>query len=182
MAVPAASRVTPTAAVPAAPGYPSQSARAASAAESRFRITVPIAPARNARVVALDPAAAAVARSVAGRPWAHARFYTCGPVPPGVPEGLALTELQGSGAPVPLPELLEGTDVVMVLATEDSGREQAAAIGGACWARAVTTAGVVLGDGFEADEAVAALRPYARVLLLSADEGDVVDLLTALRV
>ncbi|MBM9503352.1 3-methyl-2-oxobutanoate hydroxymethyltransferase [Streptomyces sp. KK5PA1] len=164
--------------------YPSQSARAASAAEARFRITRPIAPARNARVIALDEAAAAVARSVAGRSWAHARFYTCGPVPPGRPEELALSAVGEAPdvAPIALAAALEGTDVVMVLASEDSGGAQAAAIGGACWARAVTTAGVVLGDGFEADEAVAALRPYARVLLLSADEGDVVELLTALRV
>ena len=40
----------------------------------------------------------------------------------------------------------------------------------------------MLGDGFEAEDAMAALRPYARVLLLSADESDVVELLTALRV
>ncbi len=44
------------------------------------------------------------------------------------------------------------------------------------------TAGLVLGDGFEAEDAVAALRPHARVLLLSADESDVFELLTALRV
>jgi hypothetical protein len=39
----------------------------------------------------------------------------------------------------------------------------------------------VLGTGREADGAVAALRPHARVLLPSADEHDVTDLLTALR-
>ncbi|MER6923056.1 hypothetical protein ABT314_29515, partial [Streptomyces spiralis] len=39
----------------------SESARAASAAESRFRIDVPIAPARAARVVALDERTPSVA-------------------------------------------------------------------------------------------------------------------------
>ena len=39
------------------------------------------------------------------------------------------------------------------------------------------TAGLVLGDGFEAEDAVAALRPHARVLMVSADESDVVELL-----
>ncbi|MEU6601699.1 3-methyl-2-oxobutanoate hydroxymethyltransferase [Streptomyces flaveolus] len=151
----------------------SESARAASASEARFRIDVPIRPARAARVVALDERAAAVARRLAERPWAHARFYTS--------QGAALLH-ELDGEPAPLEEVLTGTDVVVVLATEDGGRAAAAAIGRICGRRGITTAGVVLGDGFEADDAVAALRPYARVLLLSADESDCFELLTALRV
>lgn len=165
--------------------YPSESARAASASESRYRITVPIAPARAARVIALDPRAAAITRRVADGPWANARFYTCevgrGAGRSDEPEGEVL--LQGlDGASAALADVLMGTDVVVVIATDDSGRTQAAAIGRGCSARAITTAGVVLGDGFAAEEAVAALRPHARVLLLSADESDVFELLTALRV
>jgi hypothetical protein len=214
--------------------YPSESARAASREESRFRITRPLAPARNARVIALDRAAEAVARRVARGPWARARFYTVAggaparggtpvadgrsvvggtpvadgrsvvggapvadgfasgpggaPVadgfasgPGGAPaESVPLFELHGR--PVALTDVLTGTDVVVILATEDSGRAKAAAIGRECGARSITTAGVILGDGFEADDAMAALRPYARVLLLSADESDVFELLTALRV
>jgi hypothetical protein len=151
----------------------SESARAASASESRYRIDAPIVPARAARVVSLDARAAAVGRRLAARPWAHARFYT-------LDAGELLHELDGPVAP--LEEVLTGTDVVVVLATEDGGRAAAAAIGRICGRRGITTAGVVLGDGFEADDAVAALRPYARVLLLSADESDVFELLTALRV
>jgi hypothetical protein len=44
------------------------------------------------------------------------------------------------------------------------------------------TAGLVLGDGSQTHGAVAALRPHARVLLPTADESDLVELLTALRV
>ncbi|MEU0966263.1 3-methyl-2-oxobutanoate hydroxymethyltransferase [Streptomyces sp. NPDC005917] len=157
--------------------YLSESARAASASESRFRIDAPIAPARAARVVALDERAESVARRLAGRPWAHARFYTVGGVWPG---GGLLYELGGVAAP--FDDVLTGTDVVVVLATEDAGRSVAAEIGRLCGRRGITTAGVVMGDGYEADEAVAALRPYARVLLLSADESDALELLTALRV
>ncbi|MFJ3823609.1 3-methyl-2-oxobutanoate hydroxymethyltransferase [Streptomyces nodosus] len=160
-----------------APMYLSESARAASAGESRFRIDVPIAPARAARVVALDERAASVARGLAERPWAHARFYTTGEA---LDDEGPLHELDGRA--VPLDEVLSGTDVVVVLATEDGGRAAAAVIGRLCGRRGITTAGVILGDGFEADDAVAALRPYARVLLLSADEGDAFELLTALRV
>lgn len=158
--------------------YASESARAASASEARYRITVPLAPARNARVIALDPRAATVARRIATGPWAAAGFYTCDVTRDD--ERLPLRGLDG--ATTTLADILADTDVVVVLATDDSGRAQAAAIGRACGARAIMTAGLVLGDGFEAEDAVAALRPYARVLLLSADESDVFELLTALRV
>jgi hypothetical protein len=162
--------------------YASESARAASASEARYRITRPIAPARNARVIALDPRAAAVARRIANGPWAAASFYTCDVTPgAGGNDGeVPLRRLDGTTAA--LVDVLTGTDVVVVIATDDSGRAQAAAIGKGCGARGIMTAGLVLGDGFEAEDAVAALRPYARVLLLSADESDVFELLTALRV
>ncbi|MFD3488350.1 3-methyl-2-oxobutanoate hydroxymethyltransferase [Streptomyces sp. NPDC058665] len=155
----------------------SESARAASASESRFRIDAPIAPARAARVIALDARAVAVARRLTEWPWARARFYSA--------EGVRDTDglLHGlDGGITPLEEALISTDVVVVLATEDGGRAAAAAIGRICRRRSITTAGVVMGDGSGADDAVAALRPYARVLLLTADESDAFELLTALRV
>jgi hypothetical protein len=146
---------------------------------------VPIAPARAARVIALGARAAAVARRVAGGPWANASFYTCEVTrgAGGSDEPADEVLLYGpDGSAAALGDVLKSTDVVVVIATDDSGRASAAAIGRACSADAITTAGVVLGDGFEAEEAVAALRPHARVLLLSADESDVFELLTALRV
>lgn len=159
------------------PGGLSQCARATSAEESRFRIDTPIVPARAARVIALDERAVAVARRVASGPWAHARFFSC---EGGSPREPLLRRLDG--VPAPLAQVLTGTDVVVILATEDSGKDYAAAIGGICRERGITTAGLVLGIDFEAQDAVAALRPFARVLLPSADESDVVELLTALRV
>lgn len=163
------------------PMYASESAKAASASESRYRITVPIAPARNARVIALDARAASVARRISDGPWANARFYTCEDTRGGGPaDEFLLYGLDGVAAT--LDDMLRDTDVVVIIATDDSGGTQAAAIGSACSARAITTAGVVFGDGFEADDAVAALRPHARVLLLSADESDAFELLRALRV
>jgi hypothetical protein len=167
------------------PMYLSDCARAASASESRFRIDAPIAPARAARVIALDDRAAVVARHVASRQWAHATFYLCqgerGTAGDGGQPGeLLLRRLDG--VPAPLRQVLTGTDVVVILATEDSGQAYAAAIGRKCWEGGITTAGLVLGIDFEAQDAVAALRPFARVLLPTADESDVLELLTALRV
>lgn len=164
----------------------SECARATSARESRFRIDAPIVPARAARVIALDAGAAAVVRRVAaGGPWANARFLACGAPSPGqAVDGadIPLRPIDGTSPTAPLSEEVLGSDVVVLVATEDAGRSYAAAIGRECGARGIMTAGVVLGFGYEADDAVAALRPYARVLLPTADESDVTDLLTALRV
>ncbi|MDT0415465.1 3-methyl-2-oxobutanoate hydroxymethyltransferase [Streptomyces sp. DSM 41982] len=165
--------------VPAGPGPGlSACARATAPGEERFRVQTPIRPARRARVIALDPRAEGVAARLAERPWAAARFFALTPGADSAPPP-ALREL--GGAPVSLDSVLSGTDVTVVLASEDTGHRAAARIGRTCFERGITTAGVVLGDGFEADEAVAALRPYARVLLLSADEDDARELLTALR-
>ena len=86
------------------------------------------------------------------------------------------------GSPAVLSGELAGAHVVVMVATQDSGADCAYAIGKACWERAVMTAGLVLGDGSRTLGAVAALRPHARVLLPTADESDLVELLTALRV
>ena len=158
----------------------SSCARAATAAESRFRIDAPV-ESRNARVVALDAPAAEVLRSVATQEWAGARFFVCEPVSAG-DGAVGDFLLRGiDGTPAVLGSELDGAHVVVMVATQDSGAGCAYAIGKACWERAVMTAGLVLGDGSQT-HAVAALRPHARVLLPSADESDLVELLTALRV
>ncbi|MFD1532802.1 hypothetical protein [Pseudonocardia aurantiaca] len=155
----------------------SECARAASAAESRFRIDRPIAPARAPRIIALDEGAAGVTRRVAAQHgWANARFFVC---EGGSTGGLLLRDIDG--LPTLLDDALARADAVFLVATEDSGARYARTIGRACFERGVMTAGFVLGDGYEADDAIAALRPHARVLLPTADESDVVEVLTALR-
>jgi hypothetical protein len=154
----------------------SSCARAATAAEARYRVDAPIAPARGARIIALDGRAAGVASRVAGESWSNARFFVC---EGGEAERLRLKGIGGSEAE--LVEQLVDADVVVMVASEDADAACAYAIGKACWQRSIMTAGIVLGDGHGTDDAVAALRPHARVLLPSADESDVVELLTALR-
>jgi hypothetical protein len=157
---------------------PSSCARAATAAEARYRIDRPIAPARAPRIIALDAGAMEVVRRTAALPWANARFSVCEPDHGGAGSVL----LRGvDGSTGTLSDELARADVVVMIATSDAGAEWAYTIGKACWQRAVQTAGLVVSDGPGADRAVAALRPHARVLLPGADESDVVDLLTALR-
>jgi hypothetical protein len=162
---------------------PSSCARAASAEESRFRIDRPIAPSRAGRIVALDEGAAEVVARAAMLTWANARFYVCDPY--GAQAGSLV--LRGiDGGPATLADELASASVVVMIATSDAGAECAYALGRACWERGVQTAGLVIGDGTHegtvASAAVAALRPHARVLLPSATESDLVDILTALRV
>jgi hypothetical protein len=160
----------------------SSCARAATAVEARYRIDRPIKPARAARIIALDARAAEVARRAAAAEWASARFLVCETVPVG--GGVAVGDFllrDIDGEPAVLGEVLSGADVVLMIATDDSGAGCAYALGKACWERGIMTAGLVLGDGSAADEAVAALRPHARVLLPTADEADLTELLTALR-
>jgi hypothetical protein len=160
-------------------------ASAATAAEARFRIDVPIAPARASRVVALDEGAAQVVRRVAEQPWATARFYTCDGTSSATngngasADRLPLRTMDGSTAL--LAEELAGVDVAVMVASTDEGASAAGTIGGACTARGIMTAGLVLADGSQVGAALSALRPHARVLLVPAEEDDLVQLLTALR-
>jgi hypothetical protein len=152
---------------------------AASLAEARFRIDGPAPPARTARVLALDIGALDVVRRLAVRPWRGARFLSC-------EDGFAVDrELAAiplrtlDGGEAQLTEALAGADVVMMIATSAVGAAAAAAIGNACTLRGIMTAGLVLAAGPDAEPAVSALRPHARVLLVSRDEDDAAELLAA---
>ena len=136
-------------------------AEAATAAEARFRIDRPIGG-RIALIVALDADAAEVVERVAERPWGAARFFR-------------------SPSEVRLGEELRDADVAILIGTADADAAAAATIAHACSERGIMTAGLVLGDREEVSGATAALRPYARNLLITEDEDDVAAVLTALR-
>jgi hypothetical protein len=168
----------------AAPILLATCAKAATAAEARYRIDAEITPGRGACVIALDDAALEAVRRVAGaKVWATARFYSAMPAGPTGGDGpnpdLRLLPLTGDE--VPLSDVLPGVDAVVMVATTDTGAALAAAAGQACTLRGVMTAGLVLSPDDQAGATVAALRPHARVLMVSADEDDVAGVMTALR-
>jgi hypothetical protein len=157
-------------------------ARAATAQEARYRIDRPIRPARATRVVALDAAAAPVVRQVAEQPWADARFFTTTTTTNGNGHPADLVLVDTDGAQARLSEVLTGADVAVMVATDNDGATAASAIGDACTLRGIMTAGLVLAAGHSgADAAVSALRPHARVIMVTQDEHDVAEVLTALR-
>lgn len=155
-------------------------ARAATAAEARFRIDRPIAPSRGTRVVALDAGAEEVVRRVAAQPWSRARFFTASAGPDDV--DLAEVVLRSTdGSESRLSVELDGADSAVMVATANDGARAATAIGDACTLRGIMTAGLVIADGHDTNAAVSALRPHARVLMVTRDEQDVTEVLTALR-
>jgi hypothetical protein len=136
-------------------------ARAATADEARFRIDRPIGG-RIALIIALDDEAGDVVERVAERPWGAARFFR-------------------TAAEVRLAHELTDADVAIMVGTAAADGDSAAAIGRACAERGIMSAGLILGDRSDVAAAVAALRPYARNLMVTDDEDDIAAVLTALR-
>ncbi|HEY2219638.1 MAG TPA: hypothetical protein VGH35_09865 [Gaiellaceae bacterium] len=139
----------------------SSCARAATAEEARYRIDRPIGG-RSARVIALDSSAAEVVQRVAELPWGASRFFSD-------PSAFS-NETE-----------LDDADVAIMIGTADADGATAASIARACAERGIMTAGLILGDRLDVGDAVAALRPYARNLMVTDDEDDVAAVLTALR-
>ena len=159
-------------------------AQATTAKETRFRIDAPIRPARATRVVALDGAAEPVVRRVAAQPWADARFFAARNGN-GSASLADITLVGTDGTPARLSDVLTGADVAVMVATasanDTDGAAAASAIGDACTMRGIMTAGLVLSTGQDSGSSVAALRPHARVIMVTYDEHDVSEVLTALR-
>ena len=154
-------------------------AMAATAAESRYRIDARPQPPRNTSVVALDEGAMAVVRDLAGQEWNAARFLGCAEVADGDGDFADLQLCTVDGESVRLSDELARADFVMMIATEGRGAAAAATIGDACTLRGIMTAGLIVGTNGESGAALTALRPNARVLLVTGDERDATELLAA---
>jgi len=161
----------------------SSCARATSAVEMRYRIDRPIRGRRGARIIALDAGADAIVTRISRNPWGHAHFLTlAGPVADVSGLGSDSVALRDTaGAPSSLLAELDDADVVIMVATTGSDAAAATIVGAACTVRAIMTAGLVIGERATVNATVAAIRPHARVLMVSGDEQDVMDVLSALR-
>ena len=155
------------------PAGPSSCAAAATAKEAAYRIDYPLAPARNTRVVALDDEAERIIRSAALLDWSHARFFSI------ADPGEVLTELDAGS--MPLDDVMTDTNTVVMVATSGENATAAAAIGGLARERGIMTAGLVVTPGALISDALFHLRPHARILLVPAEEDDLIELLRATR-
>ena len=155
------------------PALMSSCARAATAKEAAFRIDYPLAPARATRVIGFDTHAADVVRSVAGHEWGQAEFYSASD------PGHWLVTMAGESRP--LANALDGVDSLVMVAATGEGAQAMATIGAACQVRGIMTAGLALTPGRLTSDALMALRPYARILLVPAEEDDLLELLRAIK-
>lgn len=152
----------------------SSCAAAATAKEAAFRIDAPRGAPRAARVVALDAGADTIVRDLRDGPWHGTPFLRCADVTVG-----ELSLETGDGEQVGLDQALAEADMVLLVATCGAGAAAASTIGMTCALRGIMTAGLILGADGSGSAAVRALRPYARVLLVSDDPEDVAELLAA---
>lgn len=162
----------------------SSCAVATSAAEARFRIDAPIEGRRGTRVVALDDSAATLVRLLARESWNAARFFTLvaqSPLVNGTGPATDMALHRTDGTATSLADELDEADVAVMVATTNGSAPAAAVIGRACARRGVMTAGMVLGEQHDVADTVAALRPHAQVLVVTSDDQDVAEVLTALR-
>jgi hypothetical protein len=159
----------------------SSCARAATAAEARYRINAPGFALRESRVIGIDEQSAELVRQMAGKPWGGGHFLVFEAALPGD----ALLR-HTSGATALLTEELDGADSVVMVAATGESAEAASIIGDAAAARGIMSAGLVLRGnapvGAHDNEVVSALRPNAMVLVVLREADDLPEVLAALRV
>jgi hypothetical protein len=164
----------------------SSCASAATAAEARYRITVPSFTRRSSRVIALDGQAAAVVKGLAEQAWNGGRFFVFESALPD--DALLRRVVAGDAADGPGPgtallsEELDGADTVVMIASAAANATAASVIGDAAADRSIMTAGLVLPGAVPLGGAVSALRPNAMVLVVLREAADVPEVLSALRV
>jgi hypothetical protein len=162
----------------------SESARATTAQESRFRIDTPNAAPRRVKVIALDAPSAAAMRRLAGAGGGNATCLTAlGGATAGKPVGAGLAGLAGETAG--LVEEIASADLVVTLSNAGENAEMAGVVAEACRAQGKTLTALVLDRGHAAEErllkTLLPLRPHAAMLVVAQDEDYVEAMLTALR-
>jgi hypothetical protein len=124
-------------------------------------------------VIALDAESERVVRVASFEEWGEATFYSASD------PGHELISM--SNRVFPLDSEIENSHTLVMVSNTGENAEAAATIGAACLLRGITTVGLVLTPGRLTSDALMALRPYARILLVPAEEDDLVELLRAIR-
>ena len=166
----------------------SESARMNSAAEARFRIDAPNSKPRAVKVVALDRRSEAAIKQLSGPQWSNATFLTASSFDSTLrKEAFSvsgwLSDL--AGRTKNLVDEVGSADLVVMVATAGEHAQAAAIIGDACLAKRVMITVLILGSEAQSDEALArslaALRPYAGMLVIASSDDYIADMLVALR-
>jgi len=164
----------------------SESARAASAAEARFRINDANSRPRAIKVIALDRASEKVVKSLAKSNWHAATFLTLQGSPRrGESFSVKAWLADLAGDTKDLLDEIGSADQVVMIATAGEDSEAASIIGEACSLKRVMTTGLVICAQRTSDEALSQtlsqLRPWALMLVIASAEDYIADMLIALR-
>jgi hypothetical protein len=167
----------------------SESTRATSAFEARYRIDDPNSRPRAVKVVALDGRSEALVKRLAQDQWDSASFLIASAFT-AVPRadtqfsmGSWLIDIAGRSKD--LVDEIGAADLVVMIATAGENVLAASVIGEACSIKRVTTTAFVLASPSTPDEALsrtlAQLRPWALMLVIASADDYVADMLRALR-
>jgi hypothetical protein len=166
-----------------------ESARASSAAESRFRIDAPNSRPRVVKMVALDRRSEALVERLAQDRWNGAGFLTASALS-AAPQSDPPFSMQAwlsdlSGRTGRLLDEIGGADQVVMIAAAGASVPAAGIIGEACSLKRVATTALIIGGDAASDEALARtlaqLRPWALMVVVAGSDTYVADLLRALR-
>jgi len=161
----------------------SQSARATTVEEARFRVDYPNSTPRRIRIIALDPPAEAAVRRLARGAWNCATFMTA------VREGSASENADWlgnlAGEALNLLEQISTADAVVTVSTAGESSEDVAIIAEVCNARRIMLTALMI-DPTALPEAellrtMMPLRACASMLVVAKGEEYVEAMLTALR-
>jgi hypothetical protein len=167
----------------------SESARAASASETRYRIGEPNSKPRVVKVIALDAQSEGAVKQLAQARWNSASFLTASKFS-AVPQDGKRFSVPGwlsdlAGRTADLVEEVGGADLIVMISTVGRDAQAAAIIAETCSLRGVMPTVLILGSAGQSDEALtktlAQLRPYAAMLVIASAEEYLADMLTALR-
>jgi hypothetical protein len=166
----------------------SESARASSAIEARFRINAPNSRPRAIKIIALDrPSEAVVKRLAQQSAWGNATFLTALAGAPAPGERFSVTGWLRdlAGHTKDLLNEINGADQVIMIATTGEPLDAVSIIGEACSLKRVMTTALILSPPSVSDDALsrslAQLRPWALMLVVASAEDYIADMLVALR-
>jgi hypothetical protein len=165
----------------------SESARATSAAEARYRIDDPNSKPRAVKVIALDAASERVVKRVAKGTWSRATFFTslAGDAPSGQNWSMQAWLGDVAGRAQDLLGEIATADLVVMVAQAGGSPQAASVIGEACGLNNVMTTALIVDAQGQSDAALsrtlACLRPYASMLVVADGEDYIEAMLAALR-
>jgi hypothetical protein len=165
----------------------SESARATSAAEARYRIDDPNSRPRAVKVIALDAASERVVKRIAKGPWRRATFFTSltGDAPSSGKWSMQAWLGDVAGRAQDLLDEIAGADLVVMVAQAGGSPQAASVIGEACGLNNVMTTALIVDAHGQSDAALsrtlACLRPYASMLVVADGEDYIEAMLAALR-